>query len=239
MSPAPANLPTSNPADNTPKTYSATDVTTYLVPLTGPLIPSASVTTGAIAKNAVTATLTATPNLFIPSGTVLLFGTVQITTAADVTADADGEAVAIVAAPAAVAANATATYTNLLEVPTPEAVTPTLADMEETKQVHGRSTPIRVVTGKDLTATIRTLAGLDNAVAKRLWNKGLKKSPNNMERVLWVYPDGLALMATVNIGVGKRNAGPMQTMTTEHAAGLSGGLWAANLNDTTPIWEAV
>lgn len=239
MTNPPANLPTTNPTDKTSKTYSATDVVAYLAPLSGLIIVGASVTTGAIAKAATTATLTATPDLTIPSGTVLEFGGVQITTTAEVTATAAGQNVAIVAAPAAVSANATATYTNLLEIPTAEAVTPQLADMEETKQVHGRSTPIRVVNGKDLTATIRTLAGLDNPVAKRLWLKGLKKSPNNVERVLWVYPDGLALMATVNIGVGKRGQGPMQTMTTEHAAGLSGGLWAANLNDATPTWEAV
>ncbi|AFD27733.1 hypothetical protein [Deinococcus gobiensis] len=239
MTNPPANLPTTNPVDKTPKTYSATDVTAYLVPLTGVLIVGASITTGAIAKAAVTATLTGA-GIFIPSGTVLEFANgVLITTAADVTADADGEAVAIVAAPAAVPAGTAATYTNLLEIPTAEAVTPQLADNEETKQVHGRGTPIRVVNGKDLTATIRTLAGLDNPVAKRLWLKGLKKSPNNVERVLWVYPDGLALMATVNVGVGKRGQGPMQTMTTEHAAGLSGGLWAANLNDASPTWEAV
>jgi hypothetical protein len=234
-----SKVPTANPKDKTPKTYSATDVTTYLVPLTGPLIPSATVTTSAITKEAVTTTLTATAALFLPSGTVLDFDGVEITTAADVTADAAGKSVAIVAATAAVANNKTATYTNLVEVPTAEASVPQLADMEETKQVHGRSTPIRVVNGKDMTATIRTLAGVDNPVAKRLWLKGLKKSPNNVERVLWVYPDGVALMATVNVGIGKRGGGPMQTMTTEHAAGLSGGLWTADLTDDAPEWEQV
>lgn len=231
-------VPTANPKDNTPKTYTATDLKAYLVPLTGILIPTAVITTGAIAKNALSATLTAA-GIFVPSGTVLEFGGVQITTAADVTADADGEAVAIVAAPALVPANATANFSNLVEIPTAEASTPTLADSEETKQVHGRSTPIRIVNGKDLTATIRTLAGIDNPVAKRLWIKGLKKSPNNMERILWIWPDGVALMATVNVGVGKRDKGPMTAMTTEHAVGLSGGLWSANLTDTTPVWEQV
>ncbi|WP_155299632.1 hypothetical protein [Deinococcus kurensis] len=234
-------LPDSLPADNTPKTYAGTKLLTFLLAAGATsIITGATITnTTAVAKDATTMTVSATDSTFIPSGTVLTFGTTQVTTTADVTATAGGAAVAIKAAPAAIALNATATYSNLLEVPTPEESNPTLSDQEETINVHGRVTPIRSVNGKDLTATIRTIAAIDDPVVERLITRGMSLSPNNRERVLWLYPDGFALLATVNIGAPTRQAAPGGTQRVQVTANLSGALAWANLNDTTPTWKEV
>ncbi|MFW8627630.1 hypothetical protein [Deinococcus sp. ME38] len=234
-------LPTSLPADNTPKTYSGTKLVTYILAVgaTGIVPPTTLTNVAAVAAAANTLTLRAAADTFIPSGSTLTFGTAQVITTADVTATAAGAAVAIQPAATPIAANATATYTNLLEVPVAEESNPTLTDQEETINVHGRITPIRVVNGKDMTATIRTLGGIDDPVVKRLITRGMSISPNNRERIIWLYPDGFALLATVNIGAPTRQAAAGNSQRVQVSANLSGGLFWANLNDPTPIWEAV
>lgn len=236
-----ADLPATLPADNTPKTYSGTKLVTYLLAVgASAIIPATTLTnTAAVAANATTMTISAPSNVDLPSGTVLTFGTTQVTTTAAATVTNAGTAVAIQAAPAAVPINTTATYTNLLEVPIAEESNPTLADQEETINVHGRITPIRVVNGKDMTATIRTLGGIDDPVVKRLITRGMSISPNNRERVIWVYPDGFALLATVNIGAPTRQAAAGNSQRVQVSANLSGGLFWANLNDPAPTWQAV
>lgn len=236
-----ADLPATLPADNTPKTYSGTKLVTYLLAVgASTIIPATTLTNAAaVAANATTMTISAPSNVDLPSGTVLTFGTTQVTTTAAATVTNAGTAVAIQAAPAAVPINTTATYTNLLEVPVAEESNPTLADQEETINVHGRITPIRVVNGKDMTATIRTLGGIDDPVVKRLITRGMSISPNNRERVIWVYPDGFALLATVNIGAPTRQAAAGNSQRVQVSANLSGGLFWANLNDPTPTWQAV
>lgn len=238
---AQGDLPTALPADKTPNVYSGTKLMTYLLALGATsIIPATTLTnTTAVAANATTMTISAPSNVDLPSGTVLTFGITQVTTTAAATVTNAGTAVAIQAAPAAVAINTTATYTNLLEVPIAEESNPTLTDQEETINVHGRITPIRVVNGKDMTASIKTLGGIDDPVVKRLITKGMSISPNNRERIVWVYPDGFALLATVNIGAPTRQAAPAGSQRVMVSANLSGGLYWANLNDTTPEWKPV
>lgn len=235
-------LPTNLPADKTPNTYSGTQLKTYLLaPNATSIIPSMVLTnTAGVAANATSISLSAPSTVEVPSGTVLTFGTVQVTTAAAATiTNGASTAVSIQPAAAAVANGATADYTNLLEVPIAEESNPTLADQEETINVHGRITPIRVVNGKDMTASIKTLGGIDDPVVKRLITKGMSISPNNKERIIWVYPDGFALLATVNIGAPTRQAAPAGSQRVTVSANLSGGLYWANLNDQSPTWKQV
>ncbi|MVN86817.1 hypothetical protein GO986_08580 [Deinococcus sp. HMF7620] len=236
------NLPTALPTETTPKTYSANKLRTFILStLATTLVVNGTITnTATVNANATTAQLSATVDTFVPSGTLLLFGTVPITTTADVTIGTSATAVSIQAAPVGgVASSTTATYSNLLEIPTPEEVSPTLTSDEETIKVHGRNTPIRSVNGTDLTANIRTLAAIDDPVVKRLITRGMSLSPNNRERILWLYDDGFALLATVNIGAPNRQAAPGGTQRCMFTANLSGGLHWANLNETTPTWKAL
>ncbi|MVN88767.1 hypothetical protein GO986_18675 [Deinococcus sp. HMF7620] len=235
-------LPTTLPSETTPKTYSANKLRTFIVSAQATtLIVNGTITNTAVVNaNATTALLSADVNSFVPTGTTLLFGTIPVITTADVTIGTGATTVNIQAAPAGgLAANATATYSNLLEIPTPEEVSPTLTADEETIKVHGRTTPIRSVNGIDMTANIRTLAAIDDPVVRRLVGKGMSLSPNNRERLLWLYDDGFALMGTVNIGAPNRQAAPGGTQRCMFTANLSGGLHWANLNDTTPVWKAV
>jgi hypothetical protein len=231
------NLPTSVPADNTPGTYSGTAVKVYELPLNATGIIDTTVTSAAIAANAATASLSATPGATLPSGSVLYFGGVRITLAAEAPLTASPTAIAIQPAPAPVAANATAAYSNLTEIPLTEDMTPTVTNDEETVKIQGRTTPIRIVNGKDLSATIKTLAGAGNPVVGHLIGLGTRLSPNNRTRLLWAYPDGFALLATVNVShTPEGMVGKAQRHT--FAVGLSGDLLYANRNDPTPVWTA-
>ena len=235
-----SKLPATLPTDRTAKTYAGSALKTYMLPLGATAIVTAALTnTAIVAQGATTMTLSAPAATFIPSGTVLTFGTTEVTTTADVTVDAGGDAVAIEAATAGITANATSDYSNLVEVPNTEDSNPSLSDSEETIRVHGRLTPIRSINGKDLTATIKTLAGIDDPVVKRLTLKGMQLSPNNMERIVWIYPDGFALLATVNIGAPQRDSAPGNTMRNNFSANLAGALAWADLNETTPVWREV
>ncbi|OLV20222.1 hypothetical protein [Deinococcus marmoris] len=233
-----SKLPTSIPADSTPQTWSGTDLRTFLVPLDATVfIPEVAVTnTAAVAAAATTMQLSSASAVTIPANTVLRFGTssVTVTAAADLTSAAS--AVTIAPAATAIAINAVSTYTNLVEIPLAEESSPTLADDEETIKVHGRSTPIRSVNGKDLTSMIKTLAGLDDPTVLRLTIKGTQKSPNNRERLLWLYPDGFALLGMVNIGAPVRTAAAGSTQRVQFSSNLSGNAYWANLNDATPTW---
>ncbi|UQN06764.1 hypothetical protein [Deinococcus sp. QL22] len=230
-------LPTALPADSTPLTYDATNIRAYLIsPDATTIVPDVTVTTAAIAAAAVTASLSGATNVTLPSGTVLIFGTTSITLAELAELTAVPTAFDIVAAPAAVANASTATYSVLLEIPLAEELTPSFTDQEETIRVHGRSTPIRNVNGKDMTASIRTLAGLDNPVVSRLYRKGISGTPNNRERVLWRYPDGLAILATVNIGAPSPQGQTGNSMRHQFSANLSGKAFYCNLNDANPVW---
>lgn len=236
-----SKLPTALPLDDTPKTYSGTALRTFLLaPGASILIASLLITnTAAVAKDATTMQLTSASDVTIPTGTVLTFGTTEVTVAAPANLTSVASAVTIAAAPAGVAANATANYSNLTEVPVAEESNPSITDSEETIQVHGRYTPVRSINGKDMTSTIRTIAGIDDPVVKRLTAKGFEISPNNVERVVWLYPDGFALLATVNVGAPMRQAAPGNTQRAQFTANLSGKLAWADLTETTPVWHEV
>ena len=234
-------LPKVLPVDDTPKTYSGTGLRTFLLaPGASVLIAALLITnTAEVAKDAVTMQLSSASNVTIPAGTVLTFGTTKVTVTAAEDLTSTPSAVTIAAAPATIAANATADYSNLTEVPVAEESNPSITDAEETIQVHGRYTPVRSINGKDMTATLRTIAGIDDPVVKRLTAKGFQISPNNVERIVWLYPDGLALLATVNIGAPARQAGPGNTQRAQFAANLSGKLAWADLTEASPEWQEV
>jgi len=230
-------LPNTLPADATPNTYDATNIRAFLVsPDATEIIPDVTVTTAAIAANAVTASLSGPAPVTVPTGTVLVFGTTRITLTQAAALTAVPAPFSIVAAPAAVAANSTAIFSVLLEIPVAEELTPSFTDQEETIRVHGRSTPIRNVNGKDMTAMLRTVAGLDNPVVARLYAKGMRGTPNNRERILWRYPDGLAILATVNIGAPSPQGQTGNSMRHQFSANLSGKAFYCNLNDANPAW---
>lgn len=90
-----------------------------------------------------------------------------------------------------------------------------------------------------MTSTIRTIAGIDDPVVKRLTAKGFEISPNNVERIVWLYPDGFALLATVNVGAPMRQAAPGNTQRAQFTANLSGGLAWTDVNEVTPVWNVV
>lgn len=231
-------LPTATPVDNTPVTYSGTRLRAFLLPTTGDIVLAVVITnTASLAEGATTAQLSAASATFVPSGSTITFGGVALTTAADVTIGTTATAVTIAAAPAAVTLGATTSYTNLVEIPIAEELNPTITDMEESINVHGRITPIRNVNGKDMTATIRTLAAIDNPVVKTLIAKAMSISPNNRARVLWLYDDGFALLATVNIGAPTRQSGPNQTLRAQFSANLSGKAAWADLTLAAPVWN--
>lgn len=234
-----SKVPTAAPVDDTPKTYSGTRLRAFLLPVVGDIILSVVLTnTALVAKDGTSAQLTADSATFVPSGSLLTFNNgVAVTTTADVTIGTTATAVAIAAAPAPLAASATSTYSNLTEIPLAEELNPTITDMEESINVHGRITPIRNVNGKDMTATIRTLAAIDNPVVKTLIARGMSISPNNRARLLWLYDDGFALLATVNIGAPTRQSGPNQTLRAQFSANLSGKVAWADLTLAAPTWN--
>ncbi|MVN89466.1 hypothetical protein GO986_22280 [Deinococcus sp. HMF7620] len=235
-----ANLPTAVPADKTPNVYSGTKAKAFIFLGTDVIVPNVTVTnTLAVSSGATTMTLSTPTNTLIPSGTLLTFGTTQVTTSAAATVTNAGVSVSIGAAPAAIAQGITATYSNLLEIPAAEEITPTPNDMEESINVHGRTTPIRVMNGKDLTANIRTLAGIDDPVVKRLVAKGWALSPNNREKIIWLYDDGFALLATVNIGAPKPQAAPMGSQRYQFTANLAGTLAWSDTTAASPTWNVV
>ncbi|CAM4237867.1 hypothetical protein [Deinococcus marmoris] len=236
-----SKLPTVIPVDDTPKTYSGTALRTFLLaPGATVLIVALVVTnTALVAKDATTMQLSSVSDVTIPAGTVLTFGTTEVTVMTEEELTSVASAVTIAAAPAEIAANATAEYSNLTEVPVAEESNPSITDSEETIQVHGRYTPVRSVNGKDMTATIRTIAGIGDPVVKRLTTKGFEISPNNVERVVWLYPDGFALLATVNVGAPMRQSAPGNTQRAQFTANLSGKLAWTDVNETTPVWNVV
>ncbi|QLG11003.1 hypothetical protein HLB42_09630 [Deinococcus sp. D7000] len=236
-----SKLPAALPRDNTPKTYSGTALRTFLLSAGATiLIPSLVITnTAIVAKDATTMQLSSASDVTIPAGTVLTFGTTDVTVTGDEELTTVASAVTIAAAPAGIAANATAEYSNMIEVPVAEESNPSITDSEETIQVHGRYTPVRSVNGKDMTATLRTIAAIDDPVVKRLTVKGFQTSPNNVERIVWLYPDGFAVLATVNIGAPMRQSAPGNTQRVQFTANLSGGLAWTDVNEATPVWNVV
>lgn len=233
----PPTLPTSLPADTTPAPYSSTNWHLYLLDDNATsVVQGVTITTGASAASGATSiTVTALPNA-IPSGTVLNFGGVPATLTADAASGAT--TLAVSALSGAIASGATATYSNLTEVPVSEQFNVDMPNDEETIKVFGRTTPIRVVNGKDLTMTVRTIAGITDPTVKRLQIKGRRISPNNRQRVVLLCSDGYAILAMVNVS-GKPVGQPGQSQRWEFAMNLSGDMYDANLNDTTPAWAKI
>jgi hypothetical protein len=232
------NLPANIPADTTPQTYSGTLIRAYLLDLAASQVVQATVTNSAdVAANAVSAQLSSSVPTTLPAGTVLTFGAVNLTLTADASLTGVASAVAIASPHNAVLAAATASYSNLVEIPLTEDMQPTVGDDEETIKVQNRATPIRSTNGKDLTATIKTVSGLTNVVVKRMVGIGTRLSPANRARVVWIYPDGFAIMATVNLS---HTPEGMVGKAVRHAfkANLTGDLLWANLNDAVPAWTA-
>ncbi|WP_161881942.1 hypothetical protein [Deinococcus alpinitundrae] len=231
-------LPTALPTDNTPKTYSGTLLTAYLLLAGQTTLVTGTVTTGGTltAAAATTITVTALP-VALPSGTVLDFGGVKATLTA--AAAASATALTVSALSASIPAGATAAYQNFDEIPLAEDFAPTLTDDEETVKVHGRITPIRTVNGKDLTAMVKTVAAIDDPVIKRLVILGTQISPGNRARLIFKYADGFAILATVNIGSPKPTGAVGSTQRYEFSGNLAGKMFWADLNETTPQWYPI
>lgn len=234
-------LPTTLPKDNTPNTYSGTKVKAFLLPLDATTLISATLTlAAAVAKDATTASISSSADVTIPAGTVLDFGGTKLTVgnaAEDLTSTASS--VAITAAPAAVANGTTAAYANYVQVPVTEEIAPTLADDEETIKIQGRATPVRVMNGKDLTANLKTIAGIDDPVVKRLVQKGAQLSPDNRERILFQFDDGFALLALCNIGAPKPEGRAGSAQRYNFSANSTGRLFWTDMNETTPTWHEI
>jgi len=230
-------VPVAVPVDNTPKTYSGTLLTAFLLLATQTTLITATVTTGALAAaNATSITVTALPAA-IPSGAILDFGGVLATLTANAAQGAT--TLAVSALPGGIASGATATYTNLSEIPLAEDFAPSLTDDEETIKVHGRITPIRSTNGKDMTANIKTIAAIDDPVIKRLVVLGTQISPGNRARLLFKYADGFCILATVDIGSPKPGGAVGSTQRYEFSANLSGKLLWCDLNEATPQWYPI
>lgn len=232
--PMPANLP----ADNTPNTYSGNDWKLFLVAdgATSILEPFTVTASAAAAAGATSITVNALTSP-VASGVVLSFGGVLATLSA--AAAAGATSLAVNALSAAIPSGSTATAPGTLtEVPLAEQFNPDMPASEETINLHGRTTPIRVVNGKDLTMTVRTVAGLDNAVVKRLKNLGRRISPNNKVRVVLKTADGYAILAQVNV-TAKPSASPNQSQRWEFGMNLSGDMYDADLNDANPAWALI
>ncbi|AFZ67071.1 hypothetical protein [Deinococcus peraridilitoris] len=235
-------IPAVLPVDNTPRVYSNRLMQTYLLRRLETLqfVTSTLTAAAAVAAGAVTASLTAAPNVTVYPGDRLDFNGVVLVVAGayPVALTAAATNVPIVAAPAPVALNAAATYDSYLTVPNAEESNPAITDDEETITVMGRATPIRVVNGKDLTATITMVAGLDDPIVLRLTELGTQLSPGNRARLIFRYTDGFALLATVNIGAPSKGGGAGSLRST-FSANLSGKLYWTNLNDANPQWREV
>lgn len=235
-------LPTSIPADTTPKTYSGTKVKAFLLDPSATSMVSATLTlAAAVAANATTASISSSSAVTLPAGTVLDFGGVRLTVGnapANVTAVASN--VTITAAPAGgVPSGATATYANFVQVPVTEDISPTLADDEETIKLQGRATPVRVMNGKDLTAMLKTVAGIDDPVVKRLVQKGAQLSPLNRERLIFQFDDGFALLALCNIGAPKPEGKAGTSQRYNFSANSTGALYWTDMNEPTPEWHEI
>ncbi|GAA5514770.1 hypothetical protein Dcar01_03531 [Deinococcus carri] len=231
-------LPQALPADNTPNTYSGNDWHLYLVDADANAIRMpATVTTTAAAVAGATSLTVAALNAPIADNAVLDFGGVQVTVTEPAAAGATQLTVA--ALTGALPQNSQATTEGTLtEVPLGEQFNPDMPSNEETINVHGRTTPIRVVNGKDLTMTVRTVAGITDPVVARLKNLGRRLSPNNKVRVVLKTADGYAILATVNVA-GKPTAAPNQSQRWEFTMNLSGDMYDADLNETNPAWTLI
>lgn len=235
-------LPASLPVDRTPRTYSGTKLKGYLLDMTATTIVLGATLTlaTAVAAAATTASISSSEDVTLPAGTKLDFGGVILTVgnaAEPLTSTASS--VTITAAPAAVAQGTTAIYTNAPEIPLTEENMPSLADDEETIKVQGRPTPIRVMNGKDLTASLKTIAGIDDPVVKRLVAKGAQLSPNNQERLLWIFDDGFAILALCNIGAPKPEGRTGTAQRYNFSANLAGDAYWADLNEVSPEWQKI
>ncbi|WP_104992722.1 hypothetical protein [Deinococcus sp. NW-56] len=231
-------LPEALPADNTPNTYSGNDWHLYLVDAEADAIREpATVTTTAAAATGATTLAVAALNAPIADNAVLDFGGVDVTVTEPAAAGATQLTVAALTGPLAQNARATTDGT-LTEVPLGEQFNPDMPSSEETIQVHGRTTPIRVVNGKDLTMTVRTVAGITDPVVQRLKNLGRRLSPNNKVRIVLKTADGYAILATVNVA-GKPTAAPSQSQRWEFTMNLSGDMYDADLNDANPTWTPI
>lgn len=231
-------LPQALPVDSTPRTYSGNDWHLFLVDedADGIIEGTTVVTAAPAAANATTITVAALRSP-LASGTVLDFGGVDATLTA--AAAAGATQLTVTALSGAIAQGTTATTEGTLtEVPLGEQFNPDMPSNEEVVNVHGRTTPIRVVNGKDMTMTVRTVAGLDDPTVKRLKNLGRRLSPNNRVRVVLKTADGYALLATVNVA-GKPTAAPNQSQRWEFTMNLSGGLWDADLTEANPVWTPI
>ncbi len=231
-------LPTALPTDNTPETYSATGWKMLLVEDDATvIIHDVTVKTGNAdtAANATSITVVALTSA-LPSGVTLDFGGVHATLTQD---SALGDtSLDVEALSGAIPKNTEAVYSNLAEVPLGEQFQMDMPSDEETVKVHGRATPIRIVNGKDLTMSAKSVAGLTDPTVKRLQRKGRQLSPGCRQRVILKASDGYAVLAMVNV-TAKLTGQPGQAQRWEFGMNLSGKLFDADLNDTTPAWEEI
>ncbi|MEI3783783.1 hypothetical protein U9R89_21940 [Pectobacterium brasiliense] len=234
------SLPTTLPTDNTPKTYTGTKVKAFLLdPSATSLITSSLTLAAGVAEAATTASISSVPNVTLPVGTVLDFGGTRLTVGAEANVTNVASNVTIEAAPAAVTTGTTADYANYVQVPVTEEIAPTLADNEETIQLQGRATPVRVMNGKDLTANLKTIAGIDDPVVKRLVQKGAQLSPDNTERILFQFDDGFALLALCNIGAPKPEGRAGTAQRYNFNANSTGRLFWTDMNEASPTWHEI
>lgn len=234
-------LPTTLPTDNTPKTYTGTKVKALLLDPSATSLISATLTlAAAVASGANTASISSDVDVTLPAGATLDFGgTILTVGGADEPVTSAASSVAITAAPAAVDNGTTATYANYVQVPVTEEIAPTLADNEETIQLQGRATPVRVMNGKDLTANLKTIAGIDDPVVKRLVQKGAQLSPDNTERILFQFDDGFALLALCNIGAPKPEGRAGTAQRYNFSANSTGRLFWTDMNEANPTWHEI
>ncbi len=233
-------LPTSLPTDNTPKTYSGTKVKAFLLDPSATTLITATLTLAAgVAEAATTASISSASNVTLPAGTVLDFGGTRLTVDAEADVTNVASNVTIEAAPAAVTNGTTAEYANYLQVPVTEEIAPTLTDDEETIKLQGRATPVRVMNGKDLTANLKTIAGIDDPVVKRLVQKGAQLSPDNTERILFQFDDGFALLALCSIGAPKPEGRAGTAQRYNFSANSTGRLFWTDMNEADPTWHEI
>jgi len=230
-------LPSALPTDVTPNTYSGTPMTAYLLADNATTTLSTTVTTSAIAATSATAVTVNALTAALPSGASLDFAGVKAVLTAPAAQGATSLAVAALSG--GIASGATALYVNFDEIPLAEDYTATLTSDEESIKIHGRFTPVRNTNGFDFTSNIKTIAGVDNKIVKRLVVYGAQGSPGNRARILYRWADGFCILATVNISAAKPGGAVGSTQRYEFGANLSGDLYWCDLNETTPQWYKI
>lgn len=230
-------LPSALPTDLTPNTYSGTPMTAYLLADGATTTVSTTVTTSAAALTSATAVTVNALTAALPVGASLDFaGTKAVLTAA---AAIGATALTVAALTGGIANGVTALYVNFDEIPLAEDYTATLTSDEEVIKIHGRFTPVRNTNGFDFTSTIKTIAGIDNKIVKRLTIYGAQGSPGNRARILFRFADGFCILATVNIGAAKPDGKVGSSQRYEFGANLSGDLYWCDLNEATPQWYKI